>query len=116
MVYQLCRWYDLYPRLSFALKLLYLSPATVQAKANHQLIILLKKTVENELVNQPPDHVSNTTEPKQINLTENSPAQNRWYDDSSDSTNAFEVLKKAPDFVKHQVADLLLNFLMEETA
>jgi hypothetical protein len=104
--YQLCRWYDLYPRLSFALTLLQLAPVSMQTEAIDSLKHLLGKTViQGTLFTE--DFVRDAVE-----VPEHAPLlRNRWYDNNKGAASAMELLKSSPEFVKNQVADLLLVLL-----
>lgn len=104
MSYQPCRWYDPYPRLAFALKLLSLAPGVIQTKAARQL----KRSVV-EAWDSPQARKALVSMKIKLN-------GNRWYDEDRETAQAVELLKNSPDFLKSQVADTLLEILMAESA
>lgn len=104
MSYQLCRWYDPYPRLAFALKLLYLAPGALQVHASRELRRFLT------------DQWGAThTEKVLKDLTSKTKGQ-RWYDEDLETAQAVELLKSSPEFLKSRVADTLLEILCAEQA
>ncbi len=104
MSYQLCRWYDPYPRLAFALKLLYLAPGNLQAQATRELQHFLD---ENWGAVQ--------TERALYNASAK-PKGNRWYDEDQETAQAVELIRNSPEFLKSQVADTLLGILSADPA
>ena len=97
--YHLCRWYDPYPRLAFALKLLYLAPSTVQTRVSRQLRRFLAEqwgATQTERISQAVKALSNGK---------------RWYDQDPDTAFLMELLRSSPAFLKSRVADTLLEIL-----
>jgi hypothetical protein len=96
MSYQLCRWYDPYPRLAFALKLLYLAPQTLKARATRELISYLDEQLGWDLV--------------EASL----PIRGgRWYDEDQQTAQAVELLRNSPESLKSRAADALLEILAD---
>lgn len=104
MSYQPCRWYDPYPRLAFALKLMSLAPGAVRARAAGQL---RRSIVEAWDTPQARNALLG------IKIKANG---GRWYDVDQETAQAVELLKNSPDFLKSRVADTLLEMLMAESA
>lgn len=48
-------------------------------------------------------------------LESNFPNGKRWYDDNQATISTLKILKNSPEFVKYQVADLLLDLLASES-
>lgn len=104
MSYQPCRWYDPYPRLAFALKLLYLSPGPTQ--------VAVVRQVQRFLVEQwDAPQVSQVLQDIRVRNS-----GNRWYDQHEETAQTVELLKNSPDFLKSRVAENLLQVLMAESA
>lgn len=104
MSYQLCRWYDPYPKLAFALKMLYFAPDGLQRKALAEMRRFVDEQWETAYLRQ---------------IQEKQPQQgggNRWYDTHAQSAKTFELLKNGPDTLKHRVGEALLTILSGETA
>lgn len=104
MSYQLCRWYDPYPRLSFALKLLYLAPGALQERASAELQKFLEEhwgsaSTERVLYGYALDE-----------LEAHGPGK-RWYDQKPDTAKTVELIKNSPESLKSQAADTLLAIL-----
>jgi hypothetical protein len=102
--YQLCRWYDPYPRLAFALKLLYLAPGSLQNRAAQELQRFLGE-----------DWGSAATE-KARHAAETNPKGKRWYDEDFDTAQAVELIKISPESMKSRAADTLLEILIADCA
>jgi hypothetical protein len=100
--YQLCRWYDPYPRLAFALKLLYLAPGALQTRASRELRHFLAE-----------QWGATPTEKILRELKANSRGQ-RWYDEDMETAHTVELLKSSPEFLKSRVADTLLGILTSD--
>ena len=97
MSYQSCRWYDPYPRLAFALKLMYLAPRQLKMRAMKELVEYLD------------EHLGQDSLTRQgLNR------KNRWYDEDQQAAIAVELLKQSPESVKTRAADALLAILSEE--
>lgn len=104
MSYQQCRWYDPYPRLAFALKLLYFAPGTVQLKATLELQRYLA------------DQWDSPSAQKALHEMKNRQNQGkRWYDENQQTFETVELLKNSPDFLKSRVADTLLEILSADS-
>lgn len=104
MSYQLCRWYDPYPRLAFALKLLYLAPGAVQTRASREL----QRFIEEQWG---APHARKALQ--EIKVTSRG---NRWYDEDPETAQTVELLKNSPEFLKSRVADTLLEILASDPA
>ncbi|MBY0403295.1 MAG: hypothetical protein K2X66_05305 [Cyanobacteria bacterium] len=115
MSYQPCRWYDPYPRLAYALKLLYFSSSEQSAFAIQQLSEFL-------------DHYQNGTDStgtkvllqkrkRQLSLASNTQTdlKNRWYDQSGEISSLIERIKQSPDFMKNRLADRLISLLTQSS-
>ena len=92
MSYQSCRWYDPYPRLAFALKLLFLAPVRVQSEASAELRQFL---LSNWGMAQP----------------DSAQRGQRGYDQASGTAETVELLKNTPEALKSRAADTLLAIL-----
>lgn len=104
MSYQPCRWYDPYPRLAFALKLLYLAPGAMRVNVSRQ--------VQRFLMEQ-----WDFPQARRVLLEMNVKADgNRWYDQDQETARTFELLKNSPDFVKSRAAENMLKVLLAESA
>ena len=97
MSYQVCRWYDPYPRLSFALKLLYLAPEQLRERVIQRVMGLLNH-------------------PLGKNSRASRPSGNRWYDRSESAACFVEVLKQSPDSLKQLSAEQILESLTDLAA
>ena len=104
MSYQLCRWYDPYPRLAFALKLLYLAPGHVQTKVARELQGFLEGEWGTAQARKALQEVRSKTK------------GNRWYDEDYETSQTVELLKNSPESLKSRVADTLLEILMAQSA
>lgn len=93
--YRHCRWYDPYPKLAFALKMLFLAPDVARRRAMQGL----KTFLQTQLIQHP------------IALPMPEKIGNRWYDDSPEMTSTLELLKETPDLLKTASADKLLDLL-----
>jgi hypothetical protein len=100
--YQLCRWYDPYPRLAFALKLLYLAPGGLQVRASKELRRFL--TEQWGAV-----HIEKMLQGFKSRLN-----GKRWYDEDVETAQTVELLRQSPEFLKSRVADTLLEILCSE--
>ena len=104
MSYQLCRWYDPYPRLAFALKLLYLSPGGIQSNVAREL----RRFLEEEW---------GTLQTRKALQEICARAKgNRWYDEDLETAQTVELLRNSPDSLKSRAADILLEILMAQSA
>lgn len=92
MSYQPCRWYDPYPRLAFALKLLYLAPNDLQSRAAKELQVFLQEHWGMQ------------------ELEVKIPGK-RWYDEDRSTAQTVELIKNTPESLKTPVADKLLAIL-----
>ncbi len=104
MSYQLCRWYDPYPRLAFALKLLYLAPGGVQAKVARELQRFLE------------EQWGTSQARKALQEVRSKARGNRWYDEDYETAQTVELLKNSPESLKSRVADTLLEILVAQSA
>ncbi len=102
MSYQLCRWYDPYPRLAFALKLLYLAPGAVQARASRELQRFIEEQWGASHARKALQEIKATSGGK------------RWYDEDPETAQTVELLKNSPEFLKSRVADTLLEILASD--
>lgn len=103
MRYQACRWYDPYPRLAFALKLLYFSPLERCEFATQKMSQFLDSYLgENNrpLVNRLGAPIS----------------ANRWYDRTEETSRLIERMKQSPDSLKTVCADKLMALLTHTAA
>jgi hypothetical protein len=96
MRYQSCRWYDVYPKLAFVLRLIRLIP--------HEKQMLLGERLN--------DYLDNRTIQVLKDL-QGIPRGNRWYDDVETLVEGLERLKGAPHSVKQQSTDFLIHSLNE---
>jgi len=99
MSYQQCRWYDPYPKLAFALQLLYLSPQGLQRQALHDLrVFLTHEWGERQTHNL---------------LSRHKPAslKHRWYDEDPQTAGTLDLIKESTATFKNRVADQLLEML-----
>lgn len=94
MSYQHCRWYDVYPRLAFVLRLVRLMPQEKQ--------VLLGQRLHEYLAHRSPSQPGPQAAAVQ---------SNRWYDDVPGLTDSLERLKASPPPVKEQSADYLLHLV-----
>ena len=104
MSYQLCRWYDPYPRLAFALKLLYLAPGPMQNKASRALLSFLDEQWEAPQAR------------RAFQEMRSKPTGKRWYDEDYDIYQTVELLKNSPEPLKSRLAEKLLEILMAQSA
>ena len=104
MSYQLCRWYDPYPRLAFALKLLYLAPGTVQVKVAREVQHFLEEQWGSSHARKAIQEVKTKAKGK------------RWYDEDLQTAQTVELLKNSPEFLKSRVADTMLEILAGDRA
>ncbi|WP_303673894.1 hypothetical protein [Vampirovibrio chlorellavorus] len=104
MSYQPCRWYDPYPRLAFALKLLYLAPGAMRLTVARQIQRFLVEQWDTPQVRKVL---------QEIRVKANG---NRWYDQDQETAQTVELLKNSPDFLKSRVAENMLQLLMVESA
>lgn len=96
MVFQQCRWYDVYPRLAFLLKLVRLMPIAQQAWVGQELNGFLTR----HGIGTVPRYVSDRT-------------GNRWYDGVVPLTESLARLKSAPDPIKQQGTDFLFRLVSQ---
>lgn len=97
MRYQNCRWYDVYPSLSFVLKLVRLLPAETQTLFGERLNDFLSHRVVQSLALENSEYA----------------AGNRWYDEVPVLMAGLERLKQAPQSVKVQSSDFLLQLMKD---
>ena len=102
MSYQPCRWYDPYPRLAFALKLLYLAPGSVQVRAARHVKRFLEEQWDNPQASKAF---------LQLKFQSNG---KRWYDEDGETAQAVELLRKSPEYLKSRAADTLLEIMTAE--
>ncbi len=102
MTYQACRWYDPYPRLAFAMKMLALSPKPLQDGASRMLQLFFAEQWDGQQAEK------RLGELKYLNTGK------RWYDRDLASTQAVELLKRSPEILKTLAADRVLDFLVQE--
>ncbi len=94
MTYRPCRWYDPYPRLAFAFKLLRLAPAPIRQAALEELALFLE-VYWGEI-----DRVELPLNPHK-----------RWYDLSDDVSRSLELIRHGSDHLKDLSASQLLSVL-----
>jgi hypothetical protein len=102
MSYQLCRWYDPYPKLAFALKMLYFAPGSVQRRAMAEVQRFVDEQWETV-------HVQRQLQEKKPFLR-----GNRWYDTHAETAKTVELIKNSPDKLKQRVGEALLTILAAE--
>lgn len=102
MSYHYCRWYDPYPKLAFALKMLYFAPGSLQIKAMQTIKQLVESNWEAVQLQR---HLQ-TVKPV--------PRGKRWYDSQENTAKTVDLIKESPDILKEQVADELLFILSAE--
>src|SRR5689334_20142471 len=103
MSYQLCRWYDPYPKLAFALKMLYLAPGSLQQRAMAEIQRFVNEQCESL--------------PAQNRLPKEEKAEqacNRWYDLHRETAKTVELIKNGSETLKKRVGDELLAILEME--
>jgi hypothetical protein len=100
MRYQACRWYDPYPRLAFALKLLYFSPQ----EARQQAVSEMERYLD-QLLGQA----------HQSKVLPHRAMANRWYDENDATSRLLERLKHGPNSLKNVFADKLIAVLTRST-
>ncbi len=105
MSYHSCRWYDPYPRLAFALKLLYLAPGSLQARASQELQTFLDTHWGSA-------HADRTA----YEVASRSIHGKRWYDEATETAQTVELIKNSPDPLKSLMADTLLEILGADPA
>lgn len=96
MSYRQCRWYDPYPGLTFALKLISLMPPKNQSLIGVCL---------NEYLTQ--RHIA------RICSESHSGKQSRWYDSIDPLFESLEKLKLTPDVIKFQSTDFLMRLIKD---
>jgi hypothetical protein len=89
-----CRWYDPFPRLAFAMQMLYLSPDAVREGVTRELSQELCERIGLEDASSPPLRVGH-----------------RWYDRSLELCKLFELIKHSPDGLKEFAAERILDSL-----
>jgi hypothetical protein len=99
--YQQCRWYDPYPKLAFALKLLYLSPQGLQRQALQGLRTFLTQEWGEKQTHQL--------------LDQKQPEGHRWYDEDPQTIGTLDLIKESTASFKNRVADQLLKLLSTAT-
>ena len=104
MSYQLCRWYDPYPRLAFALKLLYLAPGGLQL----QSLQAMRRCLNEQWG-------ARQTE-RHLHALPAYALGKRWYDVDADTARTVELLRNSPEFLKTRAADTLLEILGAEAS
>lgn len=115
--FQKCRWYDPYPRLAFALRILGLAPLPMKEKA-WQLILDETATSLSKIVQEAS---ASRTPAKTLDglmalwqSEQSSHSHNRQYDIADKGQQALLMLQNSPDSVKRRVTELLLTLLTEE--
>ena len=104
MGYQLCRWYDPYPQLAFALKMLYFAPRNLQTKAMTEI----QKFVDEQWETV---HIQ-----RQLQATKPQSKGNRWYDVHAETAKTVELIKNSPENLKQRIGETLLAILTAEAA
>lgn len=102
MSYHVCRWYDPYPRLAFALQMLSLAPPAIQTQVSRQLHCFLV------------DQWGATQTERVLNRAHLFSSGKRWYDADPQTAFTLELIKSSPQLLKHRVADTLLELLRLE--
>jgi hypothetical protein len=100
MSYQQCRWYDPYPKLAFALKLLYLSPQGLQRQALQDL----RSFLTHEWGERQMHHLLSRHKPVSL--------KHRWYDEDPQTAGTLDLIKESTSSFKNRVADQLLKLLL----
>lgn len=103
MSYQLCRWYDPYPRLAFALKLLSLAPGSMRTEATRHMRRFLVEQWDTPQVRKALLEIKVKRQGK------------RWYDADEETAQTVELLRRSPEYLKGRVADTLLEILGAES-
>ncbi|MBY0450889.1 MAG: hypothetical protein K2X01_09730 [Cyanobacteria bacterium] len=101
MSYHHCRWYDPYPRLVFALKLLFFAPRAQQQAVVADLLGLLIGQLGTEPELNPGRSSQTATRSKKIG--------SRWYDQIENATDWMGLLAASPESLKLMTADWLLD-------
>lgn len=116
MSYQSCRWYDPYPRLAFALKLLELMPLEARNAAWQRVLDNLEGTFQKPW--GVPPHRNAMIWGREMAAAEMAffRADSREYSrenegDSPLGLKALLLLKNSPDTVKSRVTEDLLSYL-----
>jgi len=100
MNYQQCRWYDPYPKLAFALKLLYLSPQELQRQALQDL----RSFLTSEWGERQTHNLLSRYKPTSL--------KHRWYDEDPQTAGTLDLIKESTASFKNRVADQLLKLLV----
>lgn len=95
------RWYDPYPKLSFALQLLDLAPGQLQSQATMAMLEMLDDYYDEALMALVHSHQDTTQ----------SRLSNRRGDHVTPRRKVDALLKDCPESIKNQAADLLLRHL-----
>ncbi len=95
------RWYDPYPKLSFALQLLDLAPGQLQSQATMAMLEMLDGYYDEELIALVNSHQDTTQHG----------SSNRRGDHVTPRRKVDALLKDCPETIKNQAADLLLRHL-----
>ncbi|MEB3287987.1 MAG: hypothetical protein VKJ04_10850 [Vampirovibrionales bacterium] len=118
-VFQKCRWYDPYPRLSFALKLLSLAPQPVRARCWHMILeeteAALSRLLQDASAERTLDRLMDGWLLEQSADAELSGERRRplLAETENLGLRALLLLKNSPDAVKGQVTGKLLAILTE---
>lgn len=106
--YQACRWYDPYPRLAFALKLLYFAPQHKQIALAKEINVYLDQILGKRasLMKQRQRHFEPSALEKSFT---------RWYDRDQELQTVVERLKALPDTLKNAVADRVIAKLTQQS-
>ncbi len=96
MSYRPCRWYDPYPRLAFAFKLLRLAPQQVRQMVLEEFALFMDL------------HWGEVAKDQWV-----LPPHNRWYDLSDDVSRSLERIRHGNDHLKEVSADQLLSALKQ---
>jgi hypothetical protein len=108
MAYQVCRWYDAYPRLAFAMRLLGLAPSAVREQVLRELGAFLERHYHGKAAQwrqgvAAADQSASTRRGK------------RRSDGSDETLRVLEQLRYSPAAVKAASADRILLLLNRQT-
>ncbi len=103
MSYHHCRWYDPYPRLVFALKLLFFAPRVQQQAIVADLLGLLIE----QLGTKPELNQGRTSQ----TASGSKRIGSRWYDHLENAADWMGLLATSPESLKLMTADWLLDAL-----
>jgi hypothetical protein len=105
IVWRACRWYDAYPRLSFALQLLSLAPSSLRSAIDHDLLDFVQQSLPSPSDTSPAHH---TARRALVPMK-----HHRWYDapGREDVGKAIALLEQSPETIKRQFAERVLHHL-----